>query len=748
MKLNIQLFAVSKKTTFSEKTHEDSNTSDLTINIEFSANNSKTYFSSKTLSCTCNGSTVSKKVSLSKGGKVSTSFEFKGIIHNLDGSKSVNWNWSIATGTSVLGTLTDSGTFDLTHYQRNSTFDKSNWSTAEIPVETPKTVTIKQNRSDVYHKLLYRFIDKNENVWKTFATRNNPTLTNSQYTINYSAEELSEFYSNCSSKWSSLISIELYTYTDANLTKQLGETDTVWYVGTIVNATPEIKNCSVEDSLNLTSITGSTSRLIRHVSKPKLSWEKDIKKGATLVSQLLNGANAVSPVIKDWSDTYLLQIIDSRGQNTNHVFNLDPAQNENVVPYIPLTLVLDADRPLPTTGEIKLDVKGSFYPGKFKTDGPNNTITVNYCIREQGTTNWETGTIDCSVENNSYTGSITLSNRDYQKNFEVYAYVSDMIGTTYNGTADNPKIVSKGEPVLALSDELAEIFGKLIVNGQLDVKNTLNMFNCNKIFWKEPGFGDKFCLEPYFSGSDDDNYFALMASVGEAGTDPDLEGLATITAKSGHLWLKGDANLGGYAKVNGEILPSYEGWCQDANNALREGRYWCGNFTTNLPGNTPWGYLRVRVSNGSVVNHTDNWGWQEYFSTSGRKWIRYIVNTGSWSAWKEINTQTTLYDNTSGTNANLTLNASAANYDYIEIYFRDNNNNCSSVKVCNPNGKSVSLISHHNNGNNTIWFKTAIITISGNSITFGNSEEVRLIHGSSPSISSSSNIYITRVVGY
>ena len=480
MKLNIQLFAVSKETTFSETTHEDSNTSDLTINIEFSANNNATFFSSKTLSCTCNGSTVSKKVSLSKGGKVSTSFEFKGIIHNLDGSKSVNWNWSIATGTSVLGTLTDSGSFDLTHYQRNSTFDKTNWSTAEIPIETPKTVTIKQNRSDVYHKLLYRFIDKNENVWKTFATRNNPTLTNSQYTINYSAEELSEFYSNCSSKWSSLISIELYTYTDADLTKQLGETDTVWYVGTIVNATPEIKNCSVEDSLDLTSITGSTSRLIRYVSKPKLSWEKDIKKGATLVSQLLNGANAVSPVIKDWSDTYLLQIIDSRGQSTSHVFNLDPAQNENVVPYIPLTIALDADRPLPTTGEIKLDIKGSFYPGKFKADGPNNTITVNYCIREQGTTNWETSTIECSVENNSYTGSITLSNRDYQKNFEVYAYVSDMIGTAYNGTADNPKIVSKGEPVLALSDELAEIFGKLIVNGNinaenLDISNSINV---------------------------------------------------------------------------------------------------------------------------------------------------------------------------------------------------------------------------------------------------------------------------------
>ena len=96
----------------------------------------------------------------------------------------------------------------------------------------------------------------------------------------------------------------------------------------------------------------------------------------------------------------------------------------------------------------------------------------------------------------------------------------------------------------------------------------------------------------------------------------------------------------------------------------------------------------------------------------------------------------------------MTLNDSAANYDSIEIYFRDNDNDYNSVKVCNPNGKNVSLISQYNNGNNTVWFKIAIVTISGNSITFGNREEVKLINGSSPSISFSSNIYITRVVGY
>lgn len=288
----------------------------------------------------------------------------------------------------------------------------------------------------------------------------------------------------------------------------------------------------------------------------------------------------------------------------------------------------------------------------------------------------------------------------------------------------------------------------------------LNLFNYNKIYWKEPGYGDKFAIIPQFGGVDDENYLAIMASVGGAGTDPDLYGVATITAKSGHLWLKGDANISGSVKAsgnvvangfmwaNGQRVPVFNGWCDDANNALYEGRYYTGYGCLNVPGSNQYGFIRVHVSNGDTINHTDNWGWQEFYNTSGEIYIRYIVNNGGWSTWKEISTQTTLYDNASGTNASLTLSGSAANYEYIEIFFRDNDNNYNSVKVCNPNGKNVTLISQYNNGNNTAWFKIAIVTISGNSITFGNREEVKLINGSSPSISSSSNIYITRVVGY
>lgn len=63
---------------------------------------------------------------------------------------------------------------------------------------------------------------------------------------------------------------------------------------------------------------------------------------------------------------------------------------------------------------------------------------------------------------------------------------------------------------------------------------TLGM-GANTIYWRKSGFGNKFGLTPYFSGTDDSNYLAFMSSVGAAGTDP------TMTAK---MVLTGLGNVG------------------------------------------------------------------------------------------------------------------------------------------------------------------------------------------------------------
>ena len=107
-----------------------------------------------------------------------------------------------------------------------------------------------------------------------------------------------------------------------------------------------------------------------------------------------------------------------------------------------------------------------------------------------------------------------------------------------------------------------------------------------------------------------------------------------------------------------------------------------------------------------------------------------------------------LYENASGSNSKITLSDSAANYEYLEIFFRNNDNIYSSVKVYQPNGKKVNLISQYNNGSNTIWFKIAICLISGNTITKDNAVEMKLAASSSINASSGNSNYITRVVGY
>ena len=114
----------------------------------------------------------------------------------------------------------------------------------------------------------------------------------------------------------------------------------------------------------------------------------------------------------------------------------------------------------------------------------------------------------------------------------------------------------------------------------------------------------------------------------------------------------------------------------------------------------------------------------------------------------EILAPKVLYENASGSNSNITLSDNASNYEYLEIFFRNNDNIYSSVKVYQPNGKKVNLISQYNNGSNTIWFKIAICLISGNTITKDNAIEMKLVASSSINASSGNSNYIIRVVGY
>ena len=110
---------------------------------------------------------------------------------------------------------------------------------------------------------------------------------------------------------------------------------------------------------------------------------------------------------------------------------------------------------------------------------------------------------------------------------------------------------------------------------------------------------------------------------------------------------------------------------------------------------------------------------------------------------------TELYNNTTGSNSAITLSESAANFTYLEIFYRNNDNYYNSTKIYQPNGKIAYLDADYpyTSGEGYSYAKKTSVQISGTSITPINYVELTIMP-TGANIQNKNNIYITRVVGY
>lgn len=106
-----------------------------------------------------------------------------------------------------------------------------------------------------------------------------------------------------------------------------------------------------------------------------------------------------------------------------------------------------------------------------------------------------------------------------------------------------------------------------------------------------------------------------------------------------------------------------------------------------------------------------------------------------------------LYENNNGSNETITLNDSASNYKFIEIFYKSNDSAYSSVRVDTPNGKRVSLQAFWS-VDNYCYGKIKQVSIDNNKINNLAAQQLVIVSGASPTISLSNYIYITKVIGY
>ena len=141
----------------------------------------------------------------------------------------------------------------------------------------------------------------------------------------------------------------------------------------------------------------------------------------------------------------------------------------------------------------------------------------------------EIRTTEQTTNNAPFAGYGLLANLwDYNK-FAALQIGGTSADLFFRGKHDSTNKITSAWHRLLHTENYASIADRRYVKKAGDTMvGTLGM-GANTIYWKENGFGDKFGLTPYFSGTNDNNYLAFMSSVGEAGTDPAMSAKMVLT---------------------------------------------------------------------------------------------------------------------------------------------------------------------------------------------------------------------------
>lgn len=105
-----------------------------------------------------------------------------------------------------------------------------------------------------------------------------------------------------------------------------------------------------------------------------------------------------------------------------------------------------------------------------------------------------------------------------------------------------------------------------------------------------------------------------------------------------------------------------------------------------------------------------------------------------------------LYNNTSGTQGTVNLSDSAANYEHIDIIYKDINNHYNSVSGFS--GNNVTTFGIYSNGTDDLFLRFNQKSIGTTTITNGLCIECNVAGSATPVVNSSNSNYIVKVIGY
>jgi len=238
----------------------------------------------------------------------------------------------------------------------------------------------------------------------------------------------------------------------------------------VANAIPELSVSATDVGAASTALTKDGNTIIKGFNYITASMTPTLKKGATIVDQSIINGNTIenkdSAIFENVDiNTFIFRLTDSYGQT------VEKTKTMSLVEYIKLTCNIKVNNPT-ADGDLAFRISGNYFNDKFGQNGVNNTLTIQYRLKENdgNYSNWIS--VTPTITDNTYTVAVIHSDLNYRSAYTVQARAIDKIQTAGINSVER-KV--KSIPIFDWGEEDFAFNVPVNIDGELTVQGDTNI---------------------------------------------------------------------------------------------------------------------------------------------------------------------------------------------------------------------------------------------------------------------------------
>ena len=438
----------------------EKNTSNVTVKVfVWRSNTGYTTYGAGTCYCAINGTTYSQAITSSQKITSSGIYLFSktlDIKHGEDGKKTLSTASYIEHAT--FSSSSNSADFKLTDIPRTSSVTCNSFYIGDST-----TINISRASDTFTHTLKWSYGD----LSGTIATKT--TLTSVGWT-----PDKEDFYSRIPNGTTGYGSITCETYSGSTL---IGSASTNFNAyAKEEEAKPSVSATIVDTDTDTIALTGDSSKLIKYLSKPKVTITATPKFSSTIKTRqiLWSDGNVSNEAEKTFTsgvtgNFLAVTAVDSRGYETSVGYDL----SDNWVEYVNLAFSkITLSRSESTLSTANIKVTGNYFNGSFGSVTNDLTFKYRYKANESGSTFTNYIEAQPTITGNTFDYSATIQNIDYKKEYIFEFVIEDQAMTVLSGEQK----LEKGEAILRVGEDYVRVNGRVIDEYGTSFSNGLSKY--------------------------------------------------------------------------------------------------------------------------------------------------------------------------------------------------------------------------------------------------------------------------------